>query len=298
MLTFVTSLRHPHNSNDYGRVESLLAETLRSVTQQDSDAYRVVVVGNQAPSIPLPPKVRFVEVDFEPPSRTSGPQTGHEAVLLDKGTKLAVGVLAARDDDPSHIMVFDADDYLSRRIAGTVEGADPRADGWYIDQGYIYSPTRHAVRPHNNFNYRCGTSHIVRTDLYRLPADLSERSTQTELLERAQDSVSNLLGSHMSIKKRFDAEGTPLRRLGYRGAVYNVGTGENHSGKGLRGIAHPVSAAMASEFGLPATPGGARTLLDAYGPRYVAQSVGSAAVRPVHLARRAAAKVSALRASS
>ncbi len=295
MLTFVTSLRHPHNSNDYGRVESLLMETLRSVTQQDSDEFGVVVVGNRAPSAPLPPKVRFVEVDFAPPSRTSGPQTGHEAVLLDKGTKLAVGVLAARDDSPSDIMVFDADDYVSSRIAGTVQQADPRANGWYVDQGYIYSPSRRAVRKHNNFNFRCGTSHIVRTDLYRLPAELSERSTQAELMERAEDSVINLLGSHMKIKLRFDAEGTPLRRLGYRGAVYNVGTGENHSGKGLRGIGHPVTPDLASEFGLPAAEGGLRPLLDAYGPRYVAQSVGLAAAQPVRLARRAAAKVARLR---
>jgi hypothetical protein len=64
VLAFVTSLRHPDNASDYGRVEELLRRTLRSIAQQTSDDYIVIVVGNRAPSFALPPRARFVYVDF------------------------------------------------------------------------------------------------------------------------------------------------------------------------------------------------------------------------------------------
>ena len=33
MLAFITTLRHPQNAADYGRVEALLQDTLASLTQ-------------------------------------------------------------------------------------------------------------------------------------------------------------------------------------------------------------------------------------------------------------------------
>ena len=68
MLAFITTLRHPHNSADYGHVEALLQDTLASLTQQTSDDYVVIIVGIRRPAFPLPERVVFVEVDFPPPS--------------------------------------------------------------------------------------------------------------------------------------------------------------------------------------------------------------------------------------
>ena len=44
MLAFITTLRHPQNSADYGRVESLLQDTLSSLTRQSSEEYTVIIV--------------------------------------------------------------------------------------------------------------------------------------------------------------------------------------------------------------------------------------------------------------
>ena len=93
MLAFITSLRHPRNSDDYGRVEALLAQTLASVSRQTAP-YRVWVVGNRRPR-DLPAGVTWVPVDFDAPSTLDTPRTGVAAVLRDKGTKLATGLLAA-----------------------------------------------------------------------------------------------------------------------------------------------------------------------------------------------------------
>ena len=100
MLAFITTLRHPQNSADYGRVESLLEDTLASLTQQTCEDYIVIVVGVRRPAFPLPDRTVFVEVDFPPPSDRKGPRTGAASVIWDKGTKNAIGLIAARDFGP------------------------------------------------------------------------------------------------------------------------------------------------------------------------------------------------------
>jgi hypothetical protein len=157
MLAFVTSLRHPLNSDDYGRVERLLADTLRSVTSQTSDDYVVIVVGNVRPGFPLPPKVHFVPVDFPPPLDVKGPQTGRDAVIWDKGTKLAIGLLKAREFDADWVMIFDADDFVHRNLSAFVH-AHPGAPGFVVSEGWMYSASRDEIREVDEFNRTCGTS--------------------------------------------------------------------------------------------------------------------------------------------
>ncbi len=130
MLVFITSVRHPHNSSDYTRVESLLRSTLASVCAQTVQDFRVVVVCNRRPAGSFPPQVEFVVVDFPPPSVEAGPMTGREAVLLDKGTKLAVALVAAQRHHPDYVMKFDADDFVSRRLVGFL--ATQEGPGWFV----------------------------------------------------------------------------------------------------------------------------------------------------------------------
>lgn len=90
MLAFVTSLRHPHDSTDYLRVEQLLHQTLGPLAQQPSRDFHVFVVGNRAPASALPEQTTFVEVDFPPPVPTRGAQFGREPIVRDKGTKIGL----------------------------------------------------------------------------------------------------------------------------------------------------------------------------------------------------------------
>src|SRR6516165_479123 len=87
MLAFITTLRHPQNAADYGRVEALLQDTLASLTQQSSDDYVVIIVGVRRPAFPLPERVVFVGVDFPPPSNFKGPRTGPASVIWDKAPR-------------------------------------------------------------------------------------------------------------------------------------------------------------------------------------------------------------------
>ena len=170
-------------------------------------------------------------------------------MLADKGTKLAVGVLAAERHAPHHLMVV-ADDVVSNRLAGFVN-QHARAAGWYVDEGLVYAEGKGLVRRVHGFNGMCGTSVILRRDLLDAP-DLPLTASQDDLREGfGAFQVRELLGSHKTAVTHFAARGEPLAPLPFPGAGYVLGTGENHSGGSLQHFALPVSKTMAEEFGLP-----------------------------------------------
>jgi hypothetical protein len=251
MLAFITSLRHPRNSADYARVEALLAETLASVSRQTAP-YSVWVVGNRRPTR-LAPGVHWVQVDFDAPSTLGGPRTGVAAVLRDKGSKLAAGLLAARESSPDHVMFLDADDLVSRRLA-QLSAEQPGAPGWRIEHGYRWSADRGAIRRQPDFHRHCGSGCVVRTDLYDLPRDLDAGASQAQLEDRLGDRLQRWFGSHLNLADDLAAAGHPLAPVPFAGALYRVGTGENHSGVSLGGLGRPVSKRLAAEFGIAATP--------------------------------------------
>jgi hypothetical protein len=255
MLTFITTLRHPQNCSDYGRVEELLGQSLASMCRQSGE-FTVIVVGNQRPSFDLGRHVRFVPVSFAPPSTIHGPMTGRQAVLRDKGTKLAVGLIAGQHSGMTHFMPVDADDLVSRRLAAFV-AQNAEAPGWYVGSGYSYSPRRHLVGGVRRFDHLCGTSLILRTDFLPVPPGLPATASQAEVFEAfGSFAVLELLGSHQSMRGYCASLGRPLQPLPFPGAVYVVETGENHSGNGLRTLfPRPVSRRMHADFGLPRSSG-------------------------------------------
>ena len=249
MLAFITSLRHPLNSSDYGRVERLLQDTLTSVRRQDTGEFTVFVVGNEMPSA-LPEGVEFIHVDFPPPSPVAGPHIPRPRVRLDKGAKLAIGLLAAKQAGASHAMFFDADDFVSRRLAGLVS-ADPAANGWYVERGWRYNADRAAVRPQRRFHTWCGTAHIVRCDLYGDLRGVALTSSAEDVQEALGDKLIRWFGSHVNVVSDFAAAGTPLAPIPFPAALYRIATGETRSWNGMGGFGRPVTRAIADEFGVP-----------------------------------------------
>ncbi|MCM3697155.1 hypothetical protein [Microbacterium oleivorans] len=274
MLAFVTSLRHPQNSSDYRRVESLLRETLDSITGQTRSDFVVIVVGNREPSFRLPPKTVFVPVAFEAPAPPNGPRTDRTSFVWDKGTKIGAGLLAAREYAPTHVMIFDADDYVSNQLADFVSSRDGNA-AWVLRSGWMYSHTREVIKPIDRFNKTCGTSFIVPFEAYAVPASLSPQSSQTAIADGFGDTLPNVLGAHRDAEEWFTSHGLEVLPLPFRGAVYNVDTGENHSGKSFRGLARPVSSPLIRQFGLPVRRSRANRLWEAIGPRAAVETFRS-----------------------
>lgn len=272
MLAFITSLRHPQNSADYSRVEQLLKETLGSVTNQSNEDYVVIVVGNQPLSFEPPERVHFVQVDFPPPAPPSGPRTEREPFIWDKGTKVGAGLLAARRFSPDYIMIFDADDFVHRDIVDFVS-RNPGQSGWFIDEGWVYSRTRNGYRAQHRFNEKCGTSYILDVDAYGLPQDIDETATQSEIAEGFGDRLRTIMGAHRHAIAWHSEHGRRLSPLPFRGAIYHVDTGENHSLQVARGVLRPLDKRLADAYGIRSTRGRASTLLHCLGPVAIAESV-------------------------
>ncbi len=195
MLAFITTLRHPHNSADYGRVEALLQDTLASIARQTCDDYVVIVVGNRAPSFPLPSRTHFVEVDFVRPSLQRTAQTGNAPLVWDKGTKVGVGLVAAGEFNPEYVMQVDADDFVHRDLAAFAHD-NPGRPGWVLKRGVMYSRARNAYTVQRRLFRICGTSFIVPLEAYEVPAHLTVSATQQEIADAFGDGLEEVLGNH------------------------------------------------------------------------------------------------------
>ena len=251
MLAFVTSLRHPDNARDYAQNELLLQGTLHSIAQQTSDAYIVIVVSNVPLSFPLPDRVVSITVNFPSPT-PPGAHPSYADVVWDKGTKLGIGLIAARDYTPDYVMVVDADDFVHRDlVAFTVRHAG--SSGWYISKGWRYSGVRNVFRSLRAFHLQCGSAYIMPLEAYAIPPEASIAIGQGEVLDVFGDRLATILGSHMKVVPWGKKNGYPLMPLPFRGAVHHVDTGENHSGGTLSGVARGLSDEMRAIYGIPSS---------------------------------------------
>lgn len=232
MIAFITSLRHPRHSESYESVLGLLDQTLDSVCNQTSRQFAVIVVCNQRPrGRSCPREVEWVEVDFPPPCESRGPRTGMEALRLDRGTKYAIGLAHARALSPDHVMFFDADDFVSRRLA-EFANQRPQHPGWYVTNGYAYDSKLGWVGNLSDFHQVCGTSHIVSFRMYDAVADIPPDASQSYILDHLDhEYVFRILGSHRWLADHCARRGAHLDPLPFPGAVYHVGHGENHTAR-------------------------------------------------------------------
>ncbi|WP_212760945.1 galactosyl transferase [Telluria aromaticivorans] len=221
-LTFVIPVRHPSNARDWKELKSNLAITLRSISNQAEIGWSAILVANRGSDLPaLPPGVRVKWVDF-PPNPLHEQGLAHkeqflEAVRLDKGRRILAGMLDASATD--YFMVTDDDDLVSSRLTGFVK-TNRGQNGWFVRHGYIWSPGSRLLYRHPDFSMVCGTSHIVRADLFELPQSIEEASDEY---------IKQMLGSHIFITKHLKEHQTPLLPLPFVGAVYRTGHVGAHS---------------------------------------------------------------------
>jgi glycosyltransferase involved in cell wall biosynthesis len=222
VLTFVIPLRHPHNSPDWPALKGRLAQTIRSIAGQDDDRWRAIIVANRGSELPpLPDNFDLKQVDFPPNPMFEQGDNEREAFLdscrLDKGRRVLAGILEA--DRSSYVMVVDDDDFVSSRLTSFVAGHFGE-NGWYVRDGYIWGDGGKLVYEYADFSQFCGTSHIIRSSLYELPARMA--AVDPHCLRK-------IFGSHVFIREYLEERGTPLQPLPFVGAVYRVGHAGAHS---------------------------------------------------------------------
>lgn len=245
LLTFITSLRHPDTTNAYAAAEESLCRSLRALNAQTDARCAVVVVSNRAFAVPsdLRLPVTTVTVDFPPAPDWDKDTLPREAgVKVDKGAKLAVAISRVHT---GHVMVLDADDFVSRRMTEFV-AAHPEAAGWYVGSGFRYDAGTGLLRRQQQFNQVCGTSLIYARSLlpeFALPERFGIDDVFTAL---GEDRVLNELGSHLHLHERH-----ALAPLPFPGAVYCVNNGHNASSAPTLSYGWPLTPRTAAEFGIP-----------------------------------------------
>lgn len=180
MLVFVVPLKSQQVSTDWELVSRLLERTLKSICNQTSSQFEVVVVCNERPEILFThPKIHYVEVDFPPPvvlseeqARLVGYEHVHSQTLAnkhkDQAQKQLKGIEYAARFNPTHVMMVDADDCISCHLAEFVS-KHPDHDAWCFQKGYIYREgSRFVYIKNSRFNHVCGTSYIIRYPLHQL----------------------------------------------------------------------------------------------------------------------------------
>jgi hypothetical protein len=222
LLTFIIPIRHQANAKNWAALKANLVQTLRSIAGQSDPRWRGVIVANHGADLPpLPAGFSVIHVDFPPNAlheKGSAPlEQIYQAFRMDKGRRVLAGLIAAGPQ--GHVMVVDDDDFVSNRLVSFV-AQNASSNGWFLRQGYVWSPNDSLVYRDQDFSHICGTSHIIRADLYAIPARIEDAPT---------DYIQRMLGSHVQIAPALAASGHPLEPLPFAGAIYRIGHPGAHS---------------------------------------------------------------------
>ena len=222
VVTFIIPVRHQDNAKDCPALGGRLMQTVQSIASQTHASWRGLIVANVGAQIPaLPQGFEVVRVTF-PPNQLHDLGAGdkeamYDAFRWDKGRRVLSGMIAA--GPTGYFMIVDDDDFVSRDI--TAHAANNYgANGWTIENGYIWSEGGRLAFLHSHFASFCGTSHVIRSDLYEVPSSVAAAS---------EDYVKTMLGSHVRIEAILAAKGSPLQSLPFPGAIYRVGHAGAHS---------------------------------------------------------------------
>lgn len=222
LITFVIPVRHQSNSKNWSFLKANLIQTIASIAAQTNNNWRAVVVANEGADLPkMPDGFEIYYVNFPPNSmheqQGSDKEAFYDAVRLDKGRRVLKGMLHVRDT--AFYMVVDDDDFVSNALVDYVS-RNVMANGWKINEGYVWGDGGKLLYVHHDFTNFCGTSLIIRSDLYSLPDSFEEASNEY---------IKTMLGSHVKIAKILADKGTFLASLPFRGAVYRIGHAGAHS---------------------------------------------------------------------
>jgi len=212
MLAFIIPLKSSQVSGSWDLVCKLFERTLRSVCNQTSSDYHVIVVCHEKPEIGFnSPQIIYVQVDF--PLL----EADYASKEKDKMLKMQVGLLHAKDMNASHVMFVDADDCVSRRLAEFVY-QNPDQNGWFLSKGFDYQEDIGRLRARNkNLHLRTNTSHIIKLDLLE-----PEMQIHSDEVKRG-----DCLLYHIDTASILRERGTPLHLLPFRGVIYITDNGEN-----------------------------------------------------------------------
>ena len=225
LLTFIIPVRHQDNAKDWPLLVSNLKQTVASITNQTNEDYSIIIVANHGAELPeFHEKVSIIRVDFSPnlvhDKGSASEAEFLDAFRLDKGRRVLEAMKSSKES--SYFMIVDDDDLVSKNIVNFVSTNKGRS-GWVIDKGYLWNSGVNFLLKHNELNNVCGTTLIIKSELYRIDENFDEYSEVT---------IKDMLGSHKRIVDILKSKGHTLEKLPFRGAIYRVAHSGSHSQNG------------------------------------------------------------------
>ena len=250
MMYFGIPLRSKHSSKNWNVVSEMFNNTLRSIYNQTNSNFKIIVACHDVPDInfSIDSRVEFHQVEIPVPNNLN-------EQMKDKGYKVHLIGKIIHDYGGGYTMIVDADDLISNRICEFVHKNYGKTDGWYVKTGYMYyhDSKKLSIAP----KFPSGSNFICFYNQSDLPSTL-----ENAYIESQQSSHYIITKSHnIEIKlKASENVGKKIRPLPFKGAIYILGTGDNHSTLNgrrskLRSIIDfflrvPISSKIKNEFSL------------------------------------------------
>jgi len=249
-LVFVTPVRSEQVASDWERICRLVKRTVTSALAQTGDIeIHCILVCHEAPLDPadFDGRVSIVHADYPAPTREEL-KTGDHG---DKWTKIHLGLVAARELDPTHLMLLDEDDLVSNRIGQHITN-HPDVDGWEFSDGYVYQEGGKTLLRKPEFDKACGSSFVFRIAEGTLPTSRADQRENFPILR----------WGHGLYGEKLRQAGLNVQPIPFPAAIYMVGTGENCTNHRLSSFAsirdlatrpwrlRPLTEGLRSEFGL------------------------------------------------
>lgn len=224
MLGFIVPVKPRQYSKNWQLDTLVLERTLKSVCQQDSDEFKVVLVYNEKPEINFEHKnlhflnfpyeeVTVAEIsDWEERKQWYSPVFAER--MMDKSRKITLGCEMAKSLGCTYLMGVDSDDLVSKKLASFVSSYS-RQDlpGWRIMKGFVYEENGVIAVKNKNIWQMNGSTHIIRADLVKIP----DFNTDFNLFDYS------LFQSHVYTYQRLiDFEKEKLQEVPFYGVIYLI----------------------------------------------------------------------------
>ncbi|MBT6687189.1 MAG: hypothetical protein HOB05_12755 [Bacteroidetes bacterium] len=157
-------------------------------------------------------------------------------VVLNKGSKLLIGLLAAKKYHPEYVMFFDADDYIGNDISAYVN-SHPGENGWIMAHGYKLLGNR--IAPFYRKNSFCGTGNVYNFSilLEEFSQNADVKNTQNEIFEYVNSEFLISIGQHERTRSYQIKKGRPFKEYPTKSAMQLLGHVESNefSRRSMRG---------------------------------------------------------------
>jgi hypothetical protein len=224
MLGFIVPIKPKKHSRDWHQDNLLLERSVRSICNQTSRDFRVILVYSDMPEITFTDtNLHYVHYPFgdftvneihDWQDRSKWYAAPYAERMMDKGRKIMLGCKLAKELGCTYLMSVDSDDLVSEKLTAFVaENGNVRKPGWRILKGYIYEEGSKIVVKNPKIWGINGSTHIIREDLVKVP----DLNTNFNLFD-----CSLFEGHAYTLQRLIDYYNERLEFLPFYGVIYVI----------------------------------------------------------------------------